>query len=331
MCAARTVREGLPERNYYYTAAEYAAAKETSIAAFLMSIGYELNRSGNGYTGKLHDSLVIRDDGRWYWNSRGVGGRSPVELFKHILMVDYGFTDEITAAIEAVKQLAGGQGQHMALEPVPIPRPDHITLPPASASSNRVMAYLCQTRGLDAGIVRELIRQHKIYETRDYHNAAFVAYDSRGSPRYAALRGTSTFAEKPFKSEVPLSDKSYPFTLSGHSRSDRVFCFESAVDAISHASLFKMLDADWREGHRISLGGTSFLGLDRFLSENTQVRMIVSCLDNDAAGNRRSKKLMELYSEKGYTMLRKPSMLKDYNEDLLDVRQDEQEEDELEL
>ena len=349
--SAQTGCEGLPERNNnHYTAAEYAAAKEVNIAAFLMSIGYELNRSGNSYTGKLHDSLVIRDDGRWYWNSRDLHGFSPIELYKHILLNDYGYSDEITAAIAAVKQLAGrrdaGAGHTLTRDSVVAPRaPDEPLLLPAPYTNNRrVMAYLCQTRGLDPEIVLGLMKYGKVYETIQFwdkgtgrykngpcHNALFVAHDREGRPQNAFLRGTISGAEKQFKRDIDYSNKSYPFTLSGHSRSDRVFCYESAIDAISHASLFKMLDADWRNGHRLSLGGVSFSGLDRFLSENPQVRMIISCLDNDATGNRRSKKLMEVHGEKGYVVLHKPPMLKDYNEDLLDFRQDEQEEDDLEL
>jgi hypothetical protein len=99
-------------RSEFYTAEEYAAAKETNIAAFLMSIGYELTRSGHCYKGKLHNSLAIRDDGRWYWNSRDLHGYSPIELYKQILLNDYGYSDEMTAAIAAVKELAGGRGAY---------------------------------------------------------------------------------------------------------------------------------------------------------------------------------------------------------------------------
>ena len=95
----------------YYTAEEYAAAKTVNIAAFLLSTGYELTRAGSWYKGKLHDSLTIRaDGGAWYWNSRDVKGYSPIELYKHILLNDYGYTDEITAAISAVKQLSAERG-----------------------------------------------------------------------------------------------------------------------------------------------------------------------------------------------------------------------------
>jgi hypothetical protein len=346
-------------RNEFYTAEEYAAAKDTDIAAFLMSIGYGLTRESRCYKGKAHDSLVIRDDGRWYWNSRDLHGYSPIELYKQILLEDYGYSDEITAAIAAVKELAGGRGAYaapvyMKPEPSPPPRaPDTpLLLPAPYKNNNRVMAYLCGERGLDPVIVRGLMRYGKIYETvqcwdkgkqkyadTPYHNAVFVAYDKGGRPQNAFLRGTLSVTDKPFKRDVDFSDKSYPFTLSGRpsppphaagragSPADRVFCFESAIDAISHASIYKMNGEDWRDSQRISLGGTSFLGLDRFLSEHPQIRAVVACLDNDGTGNRRSEKLMEEYAAKGYHTGRDTPAAKDFNEDLLNLKIPESEDD----
>jgi hypothetical protein len=204
--------------------------------------------------------------------------------------------------------------------------------------NRRVMAYLCRTRGLDPDIVRGLMKYGKIYETiqrwdKDagryvdgkYHNCVFVAYDRGGRPQNAFLRGTLTFAEKAFKKDADGSDKSYPFTMYGRENSDRVFCFESAVDAVSHASLMKMNGGDWRAGWRISLGGTGFLGLNRFLSEHPNVTNIVACLDSDAAGERRSAKLAEEYAAKGCSVEREAPRLKDFNEDLLLYRQEEKE------
>jgi hypothetical protein len=330
----------------FYTQEEYAAAKTTNAAAFLMSIGYELTRSGHCYQGKLHDSLVIRDDGRWYWNSRQLHGYSPIELYKQILLNDFGYTDEITAAITAVKELANWRGAnasallHYPREPPQRPADEPLLLPARYKNNNRVMAYLCKTRGLDPDIVRGLIKYGKIYETAQcwdaekqcnkdspYHNAAFVAYDKNGRPQNAHLRGTISATEKPFKKDVDGSNKSYPFTLSGHPNSDRVFCFESAIDAISHASIARMNGEAWRDGHRISLGGTSFLGLDRFLAENPQITGIVACLDNDATGNRRSVKMMEEYTEKGYDVERETPVSKDFNDDLINLREEEMEEE----
>jgi len=329
----------------FYTAEEYAAAKGTNIAAFLMSIGYGLTRSGHCYKGKIHDSLVIRDDGRWYWNREGLHGKSPIELYKQILLKDYGYSDEITAAISAVKELAGGRGSYIAPAYSKPDSPQRVVdepllLPSPYKNNKRVMAYLCKTRGLDPEIVQGLIKYGKIYETTQrwnketeqyvdtpYHNAVFVAYDRDGRPQNAFLRGTISATDKPFKKDVDFSDKSYPFTLSGRPSSDRVFCLESAIDAISHACIYKAYDHDWRDGHRLSLGGVSFMGLDRFLADNPRITSITVCLDNDETGDRRSEKLAEEYGAKGYDVERESPQFKDFNEDLLELRQTEQEDD----
>jgi len=332
-------------RKEFYTAEEYAAAKQVNIAAFLMSKGYGLTRSGHCYKGKLHDSLVIRDDGRWYWNKEGVHGYSPIELYKQILLKDYGYSDEITAAIAAIKELAGGRGVYASpayAKPQPEPSlrasDDPLLLPAPYKNNNRVMAYLCKTRGLDPEIVRGLIKYGKIYETiqrwsketesyvdTPFHNTVFVAYDKHGRPQNAFLRGTISQTDKPFKKDVDGSNKSYPFILSGRPSSDMVYCFESAIDATSHACVYKAYGHDWRDGHRLSLGGVSFLGLDRFLAENPQITSIVACLDNDETGERMSNKLTNEYASKGYIVYRDVPTEKDFNEDLLILRQQEQE------
>ena len=163
-----------------------------------------------------------------------------------------------------------------------------------------------------------------------YHNAVFVAYDREGRPQQAFLRGTQSHSDKPFKRDLDLSDKSYPFTLSGYPNSDRVICFESAIDAISHACICRREGFNWRDEQRISLGGTSFVGLERFLSENPHITKIAAALDNDATGDKRSAKLIEEYSARGYQAVRLKPSAKDWNEDNLADLQEE-DEDELSL
>jgi hypothetical protein len=197
------------------------------------------------------------------------------------------------------------------------------------------MAYLCKTRGLDPEIVRELIKAGKIYETIQrwntekqkyidslFHNAVFVAYDKYGAPQNAFLRGTISMTDKPFKKDVDGSDKSYPFTLSGRSDSTIVNCYESAADAISGATICKMQGGDWQDDYFVSLGGTSFLGLERFLSEHPGITTIAASLDKDDTGNLRSKKMMEIYSGKGYKTFRQASEYKDFKEDLMHIGQE---------
>ncbi|MDR1208790.1 MAG: DUF3991 and toprim domain-containing protein [Clostridiales bacterium] len=310
----------------FYTPEEYAAAKEADIAAFLTSIGYELTRAGHCRQGKLHDSLIIRDDGRWYWNSRGLHGNSSIELYKQILLNDFGYSDELAAAIAAIKQLAAGRGTY-AVSDARLREPsarlpgESLTLPAPFRNNNRVMAYLCHFRGLDAEIARGLVKSGKIYESADYHNAVFVAFDKDGRPRNAFLRGALSKSGRAFKRDLDGSDKSYSFSLRGHPDSYRAYVFESAIDAISHATICKINGEDWRDGYRVSLGGTSFLGLDRFLAENPNISMIAACLDNDPAGVRASAKLADEYSARGYSVMRESPEHKDFNEDLLNLRE----------
>ena len=335
-----------------YTAEEYEAAKHANAADYLMSIGYGLTRGRGLYTGTVHDSLVIRDDGRWFWNSRGKGVKNPIDLVKLILMEDYGYSDEVSSAIEAIKRLSGARdtnfkerdytasraGSAPGASERPRSRGEPLPMPAPYKDSRRVMAYLCGTRGLDPEIVRGLMRYGKIYETAQrwdkethdfvdtpFHNAVFVAYDKDKRPQSAFLRGTISKTDKPFKRYLEQSDKSFAFTLLGRKESDRVFCFEGAIDAISHASFYKMTGQDWRDGNRLALGGTCFLGLERFLSDNPQVRNITVCLDNDATGKQRGQKLHDEFTEKGYDVDFEYPEAKDWNEELLSERESEEE------
>jgi len=310
----------------FYTKDELEQAKYENIIHYLQSIGYDLKQEGHYYRGVLHDSMVIHEDGRWVWNSKDLKGYSPVELLKQILVTDFGYDDK-SAYINAIKRLVGTEGQSKdfpyqssngsASKAAVKEHLRTLTLPERNLNYNRAIAYLCKARGLDYGIVKELILQKKLYETKPYHNVCFVSYDQNNNPRHAFIRGTRTNPDKSFKMDVEHSDKRFGFIIRGSPGSTKLFCFESAIDAISHATLYKMNGLDHKDGHRISLHGTSFLALEQILRDNPDTLEIVSCLDNDETGIRRSKKLCEEFSHKGYrTFVQRPEQ-KDYNEQLL--------------
>ncbi len=335
-------------RKEYYTAEEHEVAKTADIVSYLQSIGYGLKQEGKEFKGVQHDSLIIRNDGRWYWNSRGIGGKSPIELLRQVLINDYGYSDDVSTGIEAIKRLAAYQGftndagaynsfqnktqtQQVAKNNSEQNTFVPIELPEVNKTFSRVMAYLCNARGIEPDIVKDLMKQKKLYESKDYHNAVFVSRDNEGTPRYAFVRGTLTSSDKQFKKELLNSDKSFAFTLPGYVDSDRVFCFEAAIDAMSHATLYKMNGLDWKKDDRIALGGTSFLGLERFLKENPKVNHITVCLDNDPTGQRRGLKIEQEYKEKGYHVDFEYPKSKDFNQDLIEERQKENEEQEDEF
>ena len=129
------------------------------------------------------------------------------------------------------------------------------------------------------------------------------------------MRGTYSEPEKGFRQDVLNSDKSYGFHMNA--KSTKVFVFESPIDALSHATLYKIQNKDWQKDCRVSLGGTSEKALNRLLSENKSITLIEFCLDNDEAGIKTSSKLSEMYLKQGYTVKISPPKYKDYNEDLL--------------
>lgn len=216
-------------------------------------------------------------------------------------------------------------------------KPAIFQLPEQDKEKKHAYAYLIKTRGLDREIVDTLFHENKIYQTvsihgdQTYRSCAFVGYDHEGVARYCTLR--SVVSSSKFKQDAPGSSKEFPFVLLG--RSHTVFVFESPIDAISHASLCKITGDDWTLDHRIATGGLSSKGIDFFLSHHPEIRTIAFCYDNDLKnrmdgkefnpGQERAKKLSKEYSERGYEAICLPPRFKDYNEELLEMREVEQE------
>lgn len=101
---------------------------------------------------------------------------------------------------------------------------------------------MTKTRKIDPEIVQTMMKQAKVYQSRQEiggkvrRNCAFVGYDSKGTPRYCALRGPS--ADSSFRQDMENSDKTYGFLMEG--KSNRVYEFEAPIDAMSHATLYKL-------------------------------------------------------------------------------------------
>lgn len=316
----------------YFTDAQLKRARSCSALTYARAAGYELVRDGRNYHLKEHDSMVFTPDGRWFWNSRGLRG-GVLEFMQHY---------EGRSLPEAVNYLTVGDG---TAERPPLPRrlpisdpePRPFELPEKSPTFRRLFAYLCNTRQLDVEIVHELVGQHRIYESvrrypapgtgelREAHNVVFVGFDSEGRPRSAFQRGTNTNG-KSFKRDVAGSDKTYAFCCPGRADVTMVSVFEASIDAISHATLAKIAGEDWRDRDRIALGGVSELPLLHYLDTHRTVRKIEICLDNDVAGRAAADRLVaslakEGYTaESGYTIIISFPTLKDWNEDLKEIR-----------
>lgn len=168
-----------------------------------------------------------------------------------------------------------------------------IVVPDKAPDFNRAIAYLIKTRGIDKEIVYEMIKQGRVFQSFEYkvdkdtgerkgpyQNICFVGFDEQGAIRSGAMRSMSD--KYRFRMDFINNDKSYGFTMPG--TSNRLYVFEAPIDAMSHATLFKLQGQDWRRDHRVSEGCLADNALARYLKQHPEIEEIIWCFDNDYEG-----------------------------------------------
>ena len=253
------------------TKEQIAKAKEWDLLSYLQAHDpHELKRCGpREYCTRTHDSLKI-SNGKWCWNSRGIGGRTALDYLIKVQGVDF---------VSAVETLCGYRTPPPQQRPAPKPKKPFV-LPEASRFPSMMLAYL-QGRGIHSDLIRECIKAGTLYESRRYQNCVFVGRDLEGRARFACLRGT----RDNFRMDVESSDKRYNFCLSAADpKCPRLAVAESPIDALSLATLVKLSGGEWRDSHYLSLGGTAPRAMLQFLHDHPQITQVSLCLDNDKAG-----------------------------------------------
>ena len=276
----------------FYTQEQIDRANRADIADFLRTQGETLERAGNEYRWKRHDSLTVREN-KWYRHSQSKGG-GPIDF----VMEFYG-----RSFTEAVQLLTGELGEGKPEQAAPPPLSD-FRLPPRSPDPGQVKRYLTEARRIDEDVTGFFLSTGDIYEEAAHHNAVFVGRDESGIPRYAHQRGTTGN----FRLDVKGSDKAFNFCYRGEG--EKLFVFEAPVDLLSFLCLFKK---DWQKHSYLSLGGVGEKALVRFLSDRPSVKTIYLCLDSDEAGNEACSRIAKLTPE-GLTVHRLVPLFKDWNE-----------------
>ena len=277
----------------YYTQEQIDRANQADLVLFLQSQGEPLERAGQEYRWKRHDSLTVRGN-KWYRHSQSKGG-APIDFVMEF------FGKSFT---EAVEMLTGEKGAAPPLDrPSPAPISD-FRLPPRSTDNRIARNYLTAARRIDEDVTGFFFASGDIYEEVAHHNAVFVGRDENGIPRYAHQRGTTGS----FRLDVKGSDKAFNFCYRGEG--ERLFVFEAPVDLLSFLCLFKK---EWQKQSYLSLGGVGEKALLRFLSDRPNIKTVYLCLDNDNAGNDACSRLAELVPE-GLTVHRLVPLCKDWNE-----------------
>lgn len=347
----------------YVSQAQIIRAREIDLLSYLQS--YEPNELvplGKGqYCTKTHDSLKI-SNGKWYWWSQHIGGVSALDYLvkvkdmafpeavillagsdgagyhqqksnndrSHSLNYNYSSdADTCTCTDTNSKSNLNTNANHGSkpkegTETAKANRPVPFCLPAKAANNKRVAAYLL-SRGIDREILQYCLHNGLLYEEQTYHNAVFVGKDEAGIARYAMLRGTLSF--KRFIQEAAGSNKAYSFRLIDEKAKDDsvLHVFESAIDALSWATLLKQNGRDWQNERYLSLGGVaqgngSFLttmpiALQRLLENPGMPKEIHLRLDNDEAGKAASQAIYKQLTQAGYpAKIVPPPQGKDYND-----------------
>ena len=259
------------------------------------------------YCLRSHDSLKI-SNGKWYWWSRGIGGRSAL---------DYLIEVEGIPLVEAVQKINAMEGTEKTVPSIYVPSHKPFVLPERNSNNDRVLQYL-QMRGIDREVIEMCIAFDTLYEDVR-HNCCFVGFDETRSPRYAMLR--SSDPSRSFLQEVAGSDKRYSFSLPP-TESTKLYITESAIDALSLYVL-----RDFAPDNYLSIAGANTprgnmlpLALEHYLAMHQQIESICLCLDNDRAGIQAAKAIQARLPEQYRTELLPPKEGKDYNEQLMRMK-----------
>lgn len=295
----------------YVTRDEIVEAKRLDLLTYLQTYEpNELVRCGSGYQTRTHDSLKI-SNGLWHWYSRGIGGKTALDYLIHVKGMDF---------VSAVQALCGNRIPARPTPPTQEKKSDvPFILPSQYANTTRVTAYLMK-RGISYDVIARCLDSGTLYESDRYHNAVFVGKDLEGTPRYAMQRSTG---EKPLKLEVEGSDKRFCFSLQG--TGDILMVEESAIDALSVATIFQQSGRRWQSCHYLSLGGISIkqtsnelpLALKQYLTNHPAILHIRLMLDNDEAGRMASQHILDSLGGTYDAKAVFPQQGKDFNEELV--------------
>ena len=278
---------------------------------------HNLKRKGNDYCTREHDSLIISENGLWHWKSRDIGGKTALQYLMKVKNMDF-----ISAVAQLCNKSPEPETNYEIKEKQKAKLP--FILPKKYKNNKKVIDYL-KRRGISEDVITYCVNNVLIYESTDYHNAVFVGFDTKGKPRYAALRGTWQHMSNPFKGEVSGSDKRYCFSVCPDKSSSKLVVSESAIDVLSIATI--------RHGignvHYLSIGGAYVpkkhtdkanlpKALEQYLQDHTEIKEVELALDNDEVGIGASFFIMNKLKGMGYMVYSNPpNKVKDWNEYLI--------------
>lgn len=286
-----------------FTEEEKESANAASIVDYLTSHGESVKRAGREYVWEAPSGKVCIHGSEWYSQYEQIGGGA-VNFVQKFFGLSYP---------DAVRSLIGS-GVGMTLigetkEPQ-IKERKPFVLPEKHTDMRRVYRYLMHERMIEREVISRFVKEGLIYEDAEYHNAVFVGKDTEGNPVHAHKRATSSMSD--FKGNIESSIAEYSFHFNG--TSEYLFVFEAPIDMLAYIS---MHEQGWEQYSYVALCSTADRAVLQMLKDNSHLKTIYLCLDNDSAGQIGCQRIAESVHALGdYTVWRVTPQNKDWDEDL---------------
>lgn len=281
----------------HFTEEQKQQAKQADLVSFLQSRGEQVKRSGSEFEWVGHH-ITLRGN-RWYHQYEERGGTA-VDFVQEQYNLPYP---------DAVSLLLGANIQTAPVTVYDKPK-QAFSLPEPNENMRRVFAYLMKQRFIDRDVIYHFAHNKALYEDANYHNAVFVGVDKDGVPRHAHKKSTS-INDSSFRGNQTGSDVAFSFRHIGSD--DTVYVFEAPIDMLSFISMYQK---NWKQHSYVTLCSVADRALFQALADNSSLRNVVLCLDNDETGQFATERITNKLTAQGYSAAVLLSQNKDWNEDL---------------
>lgn len=267
-------------------------ARTADIVAYLQAcgLGENLQKEGVNYRFQGHQGLLIRDH-YWYQHSTGQKGNA----------IDFCITFLGLSFTEAVQELTGKsvstKHSHFFLRSVDT----SLEMPEPAEDMRRVYAYLCKTRGIDTRVVQQAV-EHGMYQ--DVKGNCVFPLKTKGKVTGCEVVGT--LSDIRFKQQLGKG----VFSI-GAKLPETIMFFESAIDALSYATLINICHTTLPT-LLVSLAGLKTSNIQHIKEMYANCELLY-CFDSDTAGRAAAERCI---SEHGGRLIIPPDE-KDWNDVLL--------------
>ena len=292
----------------YYSNEDATKANSVDIVELLIANGEKIKQTSGFYTTEKHDSLRIRGS-TFVWYSRNIYGHT-IEFVKEFYNLSFydavdfilkGNTSIVNADFNVDNNITSVKSEsNKGVEKI-----DETT------SKSRVIAYLCNTRGISYKTVKFLLKIGVLSQD-NFGNAVFKAYDENKRFVGGELRVCSDKSN--YRRIIGGTIPGYGFNIYIGTPQNAYF-FEAAIDMISFYDIYKNR---LQNCVLMSMGGLKKVVIDKTIERyHLEYENICLCVDNDKAGNDFVKKIRSSHNDVKFIKLKG---CKDWNEFLLSKR-----------